>query len=345
MSDQQNDDFDCVVLALSNLEQIRTDQKVLDSRLKDVIETLEASQQHEPANEQALRTAFAMLLPHQVRSAYFRSRVVPQLSGCVSFRSLMSVRTAGRDLGGVNHEWLVNDKIRGADFARLAGVVTPERYGVFGKSTIPDLEEIVIKPVKGTKCRGVFLRHMGQIIELRSGETLASTSKLQERIGAFPSEQWLVEEFLPDVQLKHAPARDLKFYCFYGRMALAWEIQRYPEYRCCWWSRDGHMIDTGHLGDCHFGGVGFDAGELAIVERMSTQIPAPFVRIDMLKSARGTVFGEFTPRPGEYDKFNARIDHELGRAFLLAESRLTESLLAGERFGLFGQFLSSQADE
>jgi hypothetical protein len=321
--------------AMRELEALRGEQEALDLRLQNLIEALETMPRHDADGSHALQAAFGALLPHQVRSAYFRSRIQPQLNACVSFRSLMSIRSARMDLGGINHEWRVNDKVAGADFARSAGIDCPLRHGVFSRASIPDLDGVVIKPVQGTKSRGVFIRHDQRIIELKSGTVLDSTAALQERMLAFPAADWLVEEFLPDVQLDGSPARDLKFFCFFGRVFMAVEVVRYPDYRCCWWSRAGHAIETGYLGEFRFDGLGFDAAELAAAEHLSAQIPAPFMRIDMLKSSRGTRFGEFTPRPGEYDKFNAATDHELGKEFLLAESRLVETLLGGEQFALF----------
>lgn len=321
--------------ALRELEVLRLEQEALDLKLQNLIEALEAMPQHDAVGNQALQIAFGALLPHQVRSAYFRSRLQPQLKTCVSFRSLMSMRTVRRDIGGINQEWLLNDKVTGTEFARSAGIACPLRHGVFSREAIPDLDEIVIKPVKGTKSRGVFIHHDKRFIELKSGAVLDSRAVLEERMRVFPAADWLIEEFLPDVQLGGAPARDLKFYCFYGRVFMAMEVLRYPDYQCCWWSRAGCQIETGYLGEFRFNGLGFDSAELAAVEHLSAQIPAPFMRIDMLKSSRGTLFGEFTPRPGEYDKFNAATDYELGKEFLLAESRLVETLLSGERFELF----------
>jgi hypothetical protein len=320
---------------MSKLDQVRKGSLALTAELHELIDVLKELPQQEPKGREILHAAYKLLLPHQVKSAYFRKNIQPQLDGCVSFRSLMSIRSAGKDLGCINHEWFINNKILGADFARAVGVATPMRYGVYCRDAIPDQDEIVIKPVSGMKARGVFIRHSGSFIDLSTGEKLSSVSELHQILSAFPNDEWLVEEYMPDIELQDSPARDLKFYCFYGRMVMALEVVRYPDYRCSWWSRDHKNIDVGYLNEYRFEGIGFDPTEVAVVEKLSAEIPAPFIRIDMLKSVNGIRFGEFTPRPGEYDKFNASVDHELGKEFLIAESRLLESLIAGKRFEPF----------
>lgn len=40
-------------------------------------------------------------------------------------------------------------------------------------------------------------------------------------------------------------ARDLKFYGFYGKVALILEIVRFPERKYCWWTAHGERVRTG----------------------------------------------------------------------------------------------------
>lgn len=49
------------------------------------------------------------------------------------------------------------------------------------------------------------------------------------------------------------------------------------------------------------------------------------------------MFGEFTPKPGNYDEFDKNTDQILGDYFLRAESQLTNDLLAGKVFHEFNQ--------
>jgi hypothetical protein len=82
-------------------------------------------------------------------------------------------------------------------------------------------------------------------------------------------------------------------------------------------------------------GYGIQDSEIALAERISREIPAPFMRIDFLRSPDGLVFGEFTRRPGSYGKFSVKFDRWLGDMFLSAEARLFDDALAGQKFPLF----------
>src|SRR5699024_6527899 len=131
------------------------------------------------------------------------------------------------------------------------------------------------------------------------------------------------------------PARDLKFYCFYGEVALVLEIQRFPSVRYCWWDSSGNSINTGKFHKKFFEGDGVTQEDVNFVEEMSKEIPTPFIRIDFLKSKNGLVFGEFTPRPGQYEQFNKNIDQFLGDCYLKAEGRLINDLYNGKQFSNF----------
>src|SRR5690606_29992026 len=102
-----------------------------------------------------------------------------------------------------------------------------------------------------------------------------------------------------------------------------------------WWNRDGTSCDTGKYRKDLMKGSGLLASDVELAEQVSGAVPAPFLRIDFLRSATGLVFGEFTPRPGGYDQFNDETDERLGRAFSLAEGRLVADLLRGKRFDEF----------
>jgi hypothetical protein len=44
------------------------------------------------------------------------------------------------------------------------------------------------------------------------------------------------------------------------------------------------------------------------------------------------VFGEFAPKPGNYDEFDDETDQWLGDYYLQAEGRLTNDLINGKEF-------------
>ncbi len=73
-----------------------------------------------------------------------------------------------------------------------------------------------------------------------------------------------------------------------------------------------------------FNGLGVTEEEVKMAEQISKKIPAPFIRIDFLRGEDGLVFGEFTPKPGNYDEFDDETDRILGDYFLKAETKLIE---------------------
>ncbi|PIB49322.1 teichuronopeptide biosynthesis, partial [Pseudomonas sp. 2588-5] len=84
-----------------------------------------------------------------------------------------------------------------------------------------------------------------------------------------------------------------------------------------------------------FEGEGFTKGELELVEKLSAELPVPFMRIDFLKTSKELVFGEFTPKPGNYDEFNQKTDQSLGEMYLEAEYKLIDDLINGKKFSCF----------
>ncbi|MED4475766.1 ATP-grasp fold amidoligase family protein [Oceanobacillus caeni] len=206
----------------------------------------------------------------------------------------------------------------------------------FPSDKIPKKKGIVIKPVDGAGSRGVYLvLDFTKIIDLKRQKTLKNWEMLEESMkeditsGWVKQDEWLMEELIYD---GNSLATDLKFYCFYGEVGLILEITRVPELKYCWWSAKGKRIRTGKYDEDLYKGQGVTEQEIKLASDISTQIPAPFVRVDFLRSANGLVFGEFTPKPGNYDEFDKKTDQLLGDYYLEAESRLTEDLLEGKQF-------------
>src|SRR5699024_9326273 len=135
---------------------------------------------------------------------------------------------------------------------------------------------------------------------------------------AVSSDEWMLEELIYEDAVERTPARDVKFYCFYGKVGVILEIIRYPEIRHCWWTADGERIPVGKYDESLFSGMGVTDEELDTAASISSEIPAPFIRIDFLRGEDGLVFGEFTPKPGNYDEFDKDMDQQLGDLFIEA---------------------------
>ncbi|MCB1499004.1 MAG: hypothetical protein KDK07_04315 [Bauldia sp.] len=243
-------------------------------------------------------------------------------------------------------EWLVKDKEHGhrlaaalgADIlARRGPMSAAEAVGAAGEAARP----VVVKPVGGAGSQGVYVVHgPDRVLELATRAWIGGLDELGSRLAATRWPNWLVEDYLGAVGNPECPAPDLKFYSFYGRVGLVLEAERFPELRYAWWKPDGAPVITGIFDDKLFAGHGFTSAQKQRVEAISAAMPLPFMRIDFLRGADRFAFGEFTPRPGDFETYNAATDRMLGDCYLDAEARLYADLLAGKQFPVFMEWLA-----
>src|SRR5699024_9072237 len=156
---------------------------------------------------------------------------------------------------------------------------------------IPQREGIVVKPSDGAGARGVYLIHrLDYIYDVKNSKVLTSFEALMTSMqndlhaGAVEEDDWMVEEIIYENKESLKPARDLKFYMFYGKVGVVLEIVRDPEVRHCLWNCNGERILTGKYEESLFRGEGITLEEISMVESLSEEIPAPFLRIDFLTS-------------------------------------------------------------
>jgi TupA-like ATPgrasp len=270
------------------------------------------------------------------------------LKNASSFRASITLRVRKKQLGSIMPEWILDKKRNAYTFIDALGVKRPKiNAQTYSLEEIPEQNEIVIKPSEGAGSRGVYLVYDANTIQdVKRVQLLNSFQKLKENMKkdleskAVLKDEWLVEQLILEDRQKKLPGRDLKFYCFYGKVGLILEIVRFPELKYCWWTAEGKRISTGKYDDELFHGQGASNEEIALASSISKEIPAPFIRIDFLRSEEGLVFGEFTPKPGNYDEFDKATDQWLGDYFLDAENRLMQDLLQGKQFAYFNRLLS-----
>lgn len=267
-----------------------------------------------------------------------------------SFRGSLTKRVRQKQQIGLLPEYLLEDKQKAYQFIDRLGVRRPETIeGDFTAIDVPKKEGTVIKPVDGAGSRGVYLIYdFHDIIDVKRLKKLSSLVELEESMQKdltmdwVEEDKWMAEELiLEDIQKKQ-PASDIKFYSFYGEVGLILEISRYPERKHCWWTREGKRIRTGKYEEELFHGQGVTEEAIELAEQISAKIPAPFVRIDFLRSNHDLVFGEFTAKPGNYDDFDEQTDKWLGDYYTKAEIRLSHDLLAGKKFTEYHDFMTKQ---
>lgn len=262
------------------------------------------------------------------------------LKPAASYRASLNMRMRQYQLHGTLPEMLLDDKKLAYDFMNKLNISIPGLYDrTYRFQDVPEQERIVIKPVDGAGGRGVYLVYSNNdIIDIKRAKTIANWKLLRKNMerdidsGKVSTNEWLVEELILENKQEKTPARDIKFYCFYGKVGLILEIVRYPELKYCWWTATGERVATGKYDESLFKGKGVTSEEIAMASEISAEIPAPFIRIDFLRSEKELVFGEFTPKPGNYDEFDKETDKWLGDYFIEAQGRLEADLINGKQF-------------
>ena len=266
------------------------------------------------------------------------------IQNSVSFATQMHEMSEARRLGTLRPSWKLDVKNNAYSFVDALGVRRPHSDRAAHEWDQISFEfPSVVKATRATGSRGCYLLYSpDRIVHVRDGRVFDSVDALSKHAQNLMSrgsnrlpDRWMVEELILEDSEVHRPARDLKFYSFYGEIALVRESRRDGELKVAYWDRESNPIVTGRYEDVWFEGVGFSKEDAALVSEISRSIPHPFMRIDMLKGEDELVFGEFTPRPGSFDEFNSKWDRLLGEAWVRAESRLLEDLLRGKRFGAF----------
>ncbi|EKO3753668.1 ATP-grasp fold amidoligase family protein [Vibrio metschnikovii] len=261
------------------------------------------------------------------------------LSNVASFRAQLVQATRRRQLVDFQPEWMLNNKLFAYKFIDSLGIKRPETFAHNQPlASIQPQKKSVLKPVYGSSSRGVFIfDEQGGAFEVATGEiitTVAETfAKANDLLvkGIIRSDAWILEEFVGDFEdQKPLVPRDLKFFCFFGEVGLILEVDRSGEPRYCEWLPDGSCVQTGPGN--YFIGNGFTDQELDIAKLISKSIPAPFMRIDFLKSNNAFHFGEFTPRPGQFCVMYKSFDRYLGECYLRAQSRLFNQLVDRDIF-------------
>ncbi|MFC3039732.1 ATP-grasp fold amidoligase family protein [Virgibacillus xinjiangensis] len=266
-----------------------------------------------------------------------------ELTSASSYRGSLNMRMRKQQLAGTMPEQLLDHKQTAFTFMKGLGVRVPwSSEHSYTLKELPQQEGIVIKPEHGAGSRGVYLIYShDDIIDIKRSVKLDSWQALQQNMkkdmdsGWVEQDQWYMEELIVENKKEKKPASDVKFYCFYGKVGLILEITRYPERKYCWWTSDGKRVHTGKYEENPYLGKGVTKEEVELAASISGNIPAPFMRIDFLRSEDGLIFGEFTPKPGNYDEFDQETDRWLGDMFLEADARLMSDLLDGVQWDDF----------
>lgn len=271
-----------------------------------------------------------------------------------SYWQSMFVRRRKKQLGPVPEKYLGLDKANDLAFARAAGVPAVETLYEGPWEEMPrDLTHVVIKPSLGSGSKGAFyvfdcaFASVGRNAAVADWDAVEALARKQLNLTSLAGTQWQVQTM---VTRGGKPARDMKFYAFYGEIGIIQEVARYPVAQYEYYTDDSRVADFGRAHEPRFSDPGertvdkgaLDAAQLDVVRALSVQIPAPFMRLDFLLGDEGLVFTEFSASPGMGHTLAPAHDARLGAMFHGAEIRLVNDLLGGKTFDAYHRFLEQR---
>ncbi len=274
-----------------------------------------------------------------------------------SFRAAMTMRTRRLKTQGAQScpEWVLWDKPKGAQFAQMLGLRVAQQYGSHDRGALRFEPGTVIKPVDGSQSQGVYLLFSeDHICDVYKNEVFSGYDALADRIyvdqqdGRVPRDRWIIEELMSNRDDPSGTAVDWKFLTCYGEVIVIALMRRFPKDEQVWFSPEGNKDILGFSLPSHSLDVPeIPAGYLELAKKISLEIPAPFVRVDLLQTDQGPALGEFTARTQFWYRFGRQLDITLGDAFIAAEVRLQQDLLNGKDFSIWKEFTAtlSGADE
>lgn len=269
-----------------------------------------------------------------------------------SFRSLVTLDTFRRKAGRCYSAWPLNDKSNAVKFTDMLKVERPKVYTdaiSLDSLKVTDYPSI-IKPLHASTSQGVIIALSPEVFKVvRNGVFYSSFSEVKDHLAALLKSKkvhkdiWQVEELIAETANgKVRPAVDLKFYCFYGKVGQVLEVEREKGAKFRTRYPDGSLAKGAAFEESDdFPLTEITPDNVALAERISSEIPVPFLSIDFLKADNRLVFCEFTPRPGVYGKYKDDFDAYLGHLFLNAEARLQKDLVDGKNFSIYKSYLES----
>ena len=350
-TDLTDDEFTRTVALSTDIGQIDrfinalvSERAAIDKAYLDKYELMNDSLKASDREDRHKKALRALLLAHKIDELTFShmrdaGKFRHPLVQASSFRVNMIRRRRMKQLGPVPDRWLTSSKAAVYSFTDSIGIIRPATIVTAKFEDIPRRDGIVIKPLHGNASRGVYLiisenriRSVYRYKDLSGWEELEKCVREDITNGIINDDVFNVEEYVYDDTEKIIPARDLKFYTFYGEVGLVLEVSRYPVRENWWWSAEGKPVETGKYELAKSTGYGITPEQIEIAKNISLQIPAPFMRIDFLKGHDQIYFTGFCSAPGGFENFDKQTDKRLGDLYLKSEIRLQNDLLNGKDF-------------
>lgn len=294
------------------------------SYLKSISKLSEES----PLTEEENAYAFSRLNPSHVTTN--RSTDIGKYSIGASFRvSMVHYILEKKHYGKFSIAPGANDKLVDARFITSLGYPVPKVFS--SSATVSEALEYtgcIVKSITGAASKGVFLNE-GSTLYHFFDKKRYSQKEFVGYCGNNKINKFIVEEYVGGDE----GVTDLKFYMFYGEVGAVLEVHRGSDgNRHCFYDGNSEIVNTGRYRETAFEGGGFSQDQKECAMEISTSIPSPFVRVDLISNEKGFWVGEITAHPGGFEEFNKEWDFFLGVKFVQAKARLLEDLLQGKSF-------------
>src|SRR5690606_11740961 len=118
-----------------------------------------------------------------------------------------------------------------------------------------------------------------RIFDLAAGEYFSGCDELFKRSRNYQKNNSYKNSWITEHLLKNQGnlARDIKFYCCYGRAILALESDRNGEIvKRMWSDRSGEKVLTGKYNDVSYSGLTIPQSLYELAEDLSSKLPCPF---------------------------------------------------------------------
>jgi len=242
---------------------------------------------------------------------------------------------------------ILDNKLESKKYCKSIGLKISEDIGMYSDIEKIDVNELpsrfTLKPVWGHTNKGVFLLtreeeenwfdalrkrqySWSEVCEIFSGER-------QEGSGSV-----MLEELLIENNDGFEIPFDYKIHTFFGKVKMIFQrsVNLGPnstEWQFKFYDRDWNVLespwnDSEVTNELPPPKRGKEMVEFA--EKISSQIPIPFVRIDLYDTTEGVAFGEFTFHPGNHWMFKDKWQKSLGQAYLEAINEIENPLKMSE---------------
>jgi hypothetical protein len=237
-------------------------------------------------------------------------------------------------------------KLKSYSFAQSHGVRIPELIGLWDSpEDIPwdDLpDHLVLKSHTGAASRGVFpLKrtdgHWSIVTSDQRVEPAEIVTRLAELLRKGRIGGPLFGQQLIGAGRDNALPTEVRVFAFYGEVGLV-NVRRTASHGDQSGTRIRRFLEDGTPGPRHplhdddIVPPSIFQEAVEIGRRFSTQVPRPFVRVDLLDDDGDVVFGELTPRPGGPHYFDPEHDLRLGELWERAQARVLNDLIDGSDF-------------